>query len=103
MIKSEKGHLRIVNGCHLCRKDEETVHHLLNYCRLVPRVRIIFIKMFDVDWIMPKTVEDFFLQWRLGFKFPRGKILCTLDYPLPGGSYIHALRKGWYWWSDSGL
>ena len=31
--------------------------------------------MFDVNWVIPKMVEDRFLQWHLGTKFVCGKIL----------------------------
>ena len=31
--------------------------------------------MFEVQWVMPQSVDDLFCQWRLGCKFIRGKIL----------------------------
>ena len=51
----------IVNGCPLCLRDEKSVNHLLIHCPFAYSVWIVLINLFDVNWVMPKTVEDLFL------------------------------------------
>ena len=52
----------IVNGCPLCLNDEETVHHLLIHCPFAHGVWSAIINMYDMNWVMPRTVEDLFIQ-----------------------------------------
>ena len=39
----------IVNGCPMCLRDEETVHHLIIHCRFALRVGLIILNMFDLQ------------------------------------------------------
>ena len=39
----------IINGCPLCLRDEESVHHLTIHCFFAYRVWIVFINLFDVN------------------------------------------------------
>eukprot|EP00268_Persea_americana_P006046 TRINITY_DN12124_c3_g1_i1.p1 TRINITY_DN12124_c3_g1~~TRINITY_DN12124_c3_g1_i1.p1 ORF type:complete len:175 (-),score=1.39 TRINITY_DN12124_c3_g1_i1:166-690(-) len=57
--------------CPMCLRNEETVHHLLINSPFAPRVWSAVIKLFYMDQVMPRTVEDLFLQWQLGSKFVR--------------------------------
>ena len=65
----------LVNGCPMCLKDEETVHHLLIHCQFAYRVWMVVINMFEMKWVMPRTVADLFIQWRLRSKFSRARVL----------------------------
>ena len=62
----------------MCLKDEETAHHLLIHCQVTNKVWTAMLKFFYMSWVMPKTVEDLFLQWRLRSKFVRDNILWKL-------------------------
>ena len=42
------------------------------------RVWVAIFKLFDIEWMMPRSVEDLFLQWHLGSKFGRRNILWKL-------------------------
>eukprot|EP00268_Persea_americana_P013258 TRINITY_DN15784_c0_g2_i1.p1 TRINITY_DN15784_c0_g2~~TRINITY_DN15784_c0_g2_i1.p1 ORF type:complete len:214 (-),score=16.90 TRINITY_DN15784_c0_g2_i1:200-841(-) len=68
----------IVNGCPMCLKDEETVHHLFIHCQFACKVWYFVLQCFDVNWVMPMNVEELFLQWCFGRKGVRGKILWKL-------------------------
>ena len=70
----------IVNGCPMCLKDEETVHHLLIHCNFAYRVCVVVFKLFDIEWVMPRSVEDLFLQWHLGSKSGHRNILWKLVF-----------------------
>eukprot|EP00268_Persea_americana_P053131 TRINITY_DN5994_c5_g1_i2.p1 TRINITY_DN5994_c5_g1~~TRINITY_DN5994_c5_g1_i2.p1 ORF type:complete len:134 (-),score=24.75 TRINITY_DN5994_c5_g1_i2:1010-1411(-) len=53
----------IVNGCPMCLKDEETVHHLLIHCQFAYRVWMVVVNMFEMKWVMPRTIADLSIQW----------------------------------------
>ena len=65
----------IVNGWPMCLNDEETGHHLLIHCHYAYKLWTAVINLFDMEWVMPSTVADLFVQWQLGCKFVRAKIL----------------------------
>lgn len=63
-------YLRKGNSCakgnSMCLRDEETVNHLMIPCPFAHRVRIFFLNMFEIQWVMPGIVVDLFYQQRLG-------------------------------------
>ena len=69
----------IINGCPMCLEDEETVHHLLIHCPFAHRVWSALFEMFGMEWVMPRTLEDLFVQWHWRCKFIRGKILLEVS------------------------
>ena len=68
----------IVNGCPICLKDEESVHHLMIHCPFPNRVGIDILDMFGMQWVMPRAVDDLFHQWRFGCKYIHRRILWKL-------------------------
>lgn len=71
--KMRRRNFVIVNECPMCLKDDEMVHRVLIHCDFAHRVWIAVIHMFDMKWVMPRIVEDLFIQWRLGCKFVLSK------------------------------
>lgn len=65
----------IVNGYLMCLEAKETVHHLLIHCQSAYRVWMVIINMFEMEWVMPRIIEDLFLQQCFGCKCVQGKIL----------------------------
>lgn len=61
----------------MCLKDEETVHLLYHY-QFAYIVWVAMLEFFDMSSVMPRTMEDLFLQWHLRSKFARGNILWKL-------------------------
>eukprot|EP00268_Persea_americana_P009584 TRINITY_DN13833_c0_g1_i1.p1 TRINITY_DN13833_c0_g1~~TRINITY_DN13833_c0_g1_i1.p1 ORF type:complete len:152 (+),score=17.53 TRINITY_DN13833_c0_g1_i1:3-458(+) len=59
----------------MCLKDEEGMRHLLIHCQFAYRVWMAVINMFEMQWVMPRSVADLFIQWRLRCKFFRAWIL----------------------------
>ena len=51
------------------------VHHLLIHCPFAHGVWSAIINMFEINWALPETVEDLFIQWQYGCKFFCGRIL----------------------------
>ena len=47
----------IINGCPTCLKEEETVHHLFIHCQFACKVWYFVLQCFDMNWVMPRTVE----------------------------------------------
>ena len=68
----------IVNEYPMCLKDEELVHHLTIHCPFAYRVWIAILDMFGMQWVMPRAVDDLFLQWRFGCKYICSRILRKL-------------------------
>lgn len=53
----------IVNGCPMCLKDEEALHHLSIHCQFACRVWMVIVNMFEMKWVMPRTIAYLFIQW----------------------------------------
>ena len=51
-----------VNGCPMCLKEEETTHYLLIHCQYAYKVWMALLNFFDMNWVMPKNVDDLFFQ-----------------------------------------
>ena len=41
------------------------MHHLMIHCFFASIVWSAIIKMFEMEWVMPRTVDDLVLHWRL--------------------------------------
>ena len=67
-----------VNGYPMCLKDEKTVHHLSIHCHFYYKVRCIVLYLFNMNWVMPRTMEDLFLERCLGSKGGQVRILRKL-------------------------
>ncbi|XP_065636444.1 uncharacterized protein LOC136070428 [Quercus suber] len=59
-----KKNLPLVNWCCLCRRDEETVDHLLLHCKLASTLWSEVLIMFGVQWVMSNTIVSLLFAWR---------------------------------------
>ena len=52
-----------------------SLHHLMIHCDFASKMWSAILKIFEMEWVMPRSVDDLFLHWRWGCKYGRGKIL----------------------------
>ena len=58
-----KKNFPLVNWCCLCWCDEETLNHLLLYCKFVHTLWSEVFSLFGVQWVLPKTVVSLLSAW----------------------------------------
>ena len=58
-----KKKLPLVNWCCLCRCEEETVDHLLIHCKYAYTLWSEVLRLFGVQWVMPKNVVFLLFAW----------------------------------------
>ena len=56
--------LPLVNWCCLCQHDEETVDHLLLYCKFAHALWSEVFLMFGFQWVMANTIVSLLFAWR---------------------------------------
>jgi hypothetical protein len=50
----------IVDRCYLCKRDGETVGHLLLYCDVASTLWNHVFSRFGLSWVMPRRVVNLF-------------------------------------------
>jgi hypothetical protein len=58
-----KRHIIIVDKCCLCKRDGESVDHLLLHCDVVSALWNAIFNRFGMPWVMPRRVIDLFACW----------------------------------------
>lgn len=53
------------NWCYMCKKDGESVDHLLMHCPVAGELWNFLFSLFQIEWVMPSTVRELFLAWSL--------------------------------------
>ena len=56
----------LVNRCGMCKKDEESIDHLLFHCECTQFLWNAFFNRFGLAWVMPHGVVDLLHCWWLG-------------------------------------
>jgi len=62
MDNLRKRHIIIVDRCCLCKRDRESVDHILLHCDVASALWNIFSR-FDISWVMPRRVLDLVACW----------------------------------------
>jgi hypothetical protein len=78
-----KRHIIIVDKCCLCKRDGESVDHLLIHCDVVSTLWNAIFNRFGMPWVMPRRVIDLFACW---WKW-KAKECCDLE----DGANLHFL------------
>jgi len=47
----------------MCKRNEESVDHLLLHCDVAYAMRSALFTRFDLSWVMPMRVFDLFASW----------------------------------------
>jgi hypothetical protein len=58
-----KKNIIIVDRCYLCKRDGESVDHLLLHCDVASTLWIHVFTRFGMSWVMLKRVIDLFACW----------------------------------------
>ena len=58
-----KKNLPLVNWCSLCRCEEEIVDHLLIHCKYANTLWSEVLRLFGVQWVMPKNIVSLLSAW----------------------------------------
>ena len=69
----------LVNRCCLCCCDGEIVDHFLFHCKFSHALWSAIFKVFEIHWVLPKTVSSLLFAWRNQF----GKHLSTIWNMVP--------------------
>lgn len=56
----------VVNRCCLCKRDGESVDHLLIHCDIAQALWTAIFSRFGLSWVMPHRVVDLFACWWTG-------------------------------------
>jgi hypothetical protein len=58
-----KRNMMVVNRCGMCKKDEESIDHLLLHCDCAQILWNAFFTRFDLAWVMPRGVVNLLHCW----------------------------------------
>jgi len=58
-----KRHIIIVDRCCLCKRDGESVDHILLHCDVASALWNNIFSRFGISWVMPKSVLDLVACW----------------------------------------
>jgi hypothetical protein len=56
----------LVNRCGMCKKEEESIDHLLLHCESAQYLWNAFFSRFGLAWVMPRGVVDLLHCWWFG-------------------------------------
>jgi hypothetical protein len=58
-----KRHVIVVDRCCMCKRNEESVDHLLLHCDVAYSIWIAFFSRFGLFWVMPRHVVNLYACW----------------------------------------
>jgi hypothetical protein len=58
-----KKNMVLVNRCGMCKKDEESIDHLLLHCACAQFLWNAFFNRFGLAWVMPQGVANLLRSW----------------------------------------
>jgi hypothetical protein len=58
-----KRHIIIVDKCSLCKRDGESVDHILLHCDVASALWNNIFSHFSISWVMPRRVLDLVACW----------------------------------------
>jgi hypothetical protein len=61
-----KRNIVLVNICGMCKKEEESIDHLLLHCESAQFLWNAFFSHFGLTWVMPRGVVDLLHCWWSG-------------------------------------
>jgi hypothetical protein len=69
-----KRHIIIVDRCCLCKRDGESMDHILQHCDVASAMWNNIFSRFGISWVMPRSVLDLVACW---WKFGRSRSATT--------------------------
>jgi hypothetical protein len=59
----QKRNVVVVEGCCMCKKNEESIEHLLLHCEVARDLWSCILTLFGVEWVIPRLVLDLLTSW----------------------------------------
>ena len=56
--------MTLVNRCFMCEEDEENIDHLLIHCKSAKMLWNLFLSIYGISWVFPKSVLHTLLAWQ---------------------------------------
>jgi hypothetical protein len=63
MDNLRKRHVIVVDRCCMCKRNGESVDHLLLHCEVAGALWDVFFSRFGLSWVMPRRVVDLYACW----------------------------------------
>jgi hypothetical protein len=68
--------IMVVEWCCLCKKNGESIDHILLLCDVVRDIWSYFLMLFGVEWVMPRRVLDLLTSWGNSMGCGQAKTIC---------------------------
>jgi len=68
-----KRNIVVIEWCCMCKKNGESIDHLLLHCKVVRDLWSYILVLFGVEWVMPRTVLEVLTSWGASVGYGRDK------------------------------
>jgi hypothetical protein len=68
-----KRNIVVIEWCYMCKKNGESMNHLLLHCEVVCELWSYIFTLFGIEWVMPRTVLELFTSWGASGGYGRAK------------------------------
>jgi hypothetical protein len=58
-----KRNVVVIEWCCMCKKNGESMNHLLLYCAVACELWSYIFTLFGIEWVIPRTVLELFTSW----------------------------------------
>jgi hypothetical protein len=68
-----KRNVVVIEWCCMCKKNEDSIDHLLLHCEVACDLWSYILTLFGVEWVMPRMVLEFLTSWGASVGYGRAK------------------------------
>jgi len=68
-----KRNVVVIEWCFMCKKNGESIDHLLLHCEIACDLWSYILILFGVEWVMPRTVLELLTSWGVSVVYDRTK------------------------------
>jgi len=59
----------VIEWCCMCKKNGESIEHLLLHCEVACNLWSYILTLFGVEWVMPRRVKELLTSWEALFRY----------------------------------
>jgi hypothetical protein len=59
----------VIEWCCMCKKNGESIEHLLLHCEVACNLWSYILTLFGVEWVMPRRVKELLTSWEASFRY----------------------------------